>query len=66
MSGNPRENVKDQGFWDGGAGGHGTNNQTAGRSSGAPGSRVPRRTGYRTDLEFPSEADLAVTVPTDK
>ena len=53
MAGNPRENVKDKGFWDGGAG-HGGNGESAGRSSGFPGRRSPSRTGVRTDLEFPS------------
>jgi len=54
MAGNPRENVKDKGFWDGGGAGHGGNGESAGRSSGFPGRRGPSRTGVRTDLEFPS------------
>ena len=54
MAGNPRENVKDKGFWDGGAPGHTSNGDTAGRPSGFPGSRKPKRTGVRTDLEFPN------------
>ncbi len=53
MGGNPRENVKGKGFWDGGKSGHGENGQTGGRSSGYPGARSPRLTGVRTDLEFP-------------
>jgi hypothetical protein len=57
MSGNPREHVKDKGFWDGGAEGHGTNKETAGRPSGYPGKRSPSRVGYRTDLEFPEQPD---------
>ena len=59
MSGNPRENVKDQGFWDGGPGGQSTNNETAGRTSGTPGSRASKRSGYRTDLEFPAESEIS-------
>ena len=55
MSGNPRENVKEKGFWDGGSAGQSTNKETGGRASGTPGSLTPSRTGYRTDLEFPSE-----------
>jgi hypothetical protein len=54
MAGNPRENVKDKGFWDGGGAGHGGNGESAGRPSGFPGRRAPSRTGVRTDLEFPS------------
>ncbi len=57
MSGNPREHVEDKGFWDGGAAGHGMNRESAGRASGYPGKRSPAKTGYRTDIEFPSEAD---------
>ena len=53
MSGNPREHVKDQGFWDGGAPGHAQNGQTGGRPSGFPGTRKGKRVGIRTDLEFP-------------
>jgi hypothetical protein len=54
MSGNPREHVKDKGFWDGGAGGHGGNGESGGRPSGFPGDRTPSRVGVRTDLEFPA------------
>jgi hypothetical protein len=55
MAGNPRENVKDKGFWDGGSAGHSPNDQSAGRPSGFPGRRVPKTTGVRTDLDFPPE-----------
>lgn len=57
MSGNPRENVKGKGFWEGGSSGHGTNKETAGRPSGTPGSRQPHRPGHRTDIEFPSDPE---------
>jgi hypothetical protein len=53
MSGNPREHTEDKGFWDGGAPGHGREDQTAGRPSGFPGVRKAKRVGVRTDLEFP-------------
>ena len=53
MGGNPRENVKDKGFWDGGAAAHGKDSEAAGRPSGFPGSRKRVRAGIRTDLEFP-------------
>jgi len=55
MAGTPREHVKDQGFWDGGAVGNDKSGETAGRSSGFPGVRKPRRVGIRTDIEFPEE-----------
>lgn len=55
MAGNPRDNVKDKGFWDGGGGGHGTNKESAGRPSGFPGMRKTGRVGIRTDVEFPPE-----------
>lgn len=55
MGGNPREHVKDKGFWDGGAAAHGTNKESGGKTSGAPGTRRPSRAGVRTDLEFPNE-----------
>jgi len=54
MAGNPRENVKDKGFWDGGAPGNSKNGETGGRPSGFPGSRKPKRTGVRTDMELPN------------
>ena len=53
MAGNPREHVQKKGFWDGGAPGQTTNDQTAGRPSGFPGSRKSKRAGTRTDIEFP-------------
>jgi len=59
MSGNPRENVKDKGFWDGGAAGHGTNKESSGRASGYPGKRTRSKQGHRTDLEFPEQTDDA-------
>jgi len=55
MSDTPRENVKDKGFWDGGASGHGTNKESSGRASGFPGTRKPRRVGVATDIEFPPD-----------
>ncbi len=57
MTGNPREHVKDKGFWDGGATGHGTNKESSGRTSGLPGTRKPRRVGVNTDIEFPPDDD---------
>ena len=66
MSGNPRTNVKDKGFWDGGAGGHGSNKESAGRASGLPGTRKPRRVGVNTDIEFPpGDPAAAVREPKD-
>jgi hypothetical protein len=56
MAGNPRENIKDRGFWDGGAPGNSSNGQTAGRASGFPGSRKPRQSGIKSDLEFPEQS----------
>lgn len=58
MAGNPRENVKDKGFWDGGAEGHGSNRESGGKVNGFPGRRTPKRVGVRTDLEFPRRGDL--------
>lgn len=55
MAGNPRENVKDRGFWDGGSSAHTTNGESSGRPGGYPGSRKPGRVGIRTDIEFPPE-----------
>ena len=55
MAGNPRDHVKGKGFWDGGAGGHGSNRESAGRTSGLPGVRKPHRVGVNTDLDFPPE-----------
>ena len=53
MAGNARENVKDKGFWDGGAEAHAGNGQSGGRASGFPGQRLPSTAGFRVDLEFP-------------
>ena len=55
MAGNPRENIRGKGFWDGGASGHGHNKESSGRPSGLPGSRKPNRQGVNTDFEFPPE-----------
>ncbi|HUR82667.1 MAG TPA: hypothetical protein VM733_18040 [Thermoanaerobaculia bacterium] len=55
MAGNPREHVKDKGFWDGGAPGQSSDDQGAGRTSGVPRTRGGKRTGVRTDIEFPKE-----------
>ena len=55
MAGNPRENVKDKGFWEGGSPAHSENGQTGGRPSGFPGQRVPGRVGVWTDVDFPPE-----------
>ena len=55
MAGNPREHVKDKGFWDGGTPAHDSNGQSGGRATGFPGMRVPKRTGVRTDIEFPQD-----------
>jgi len=59
MAGNPREHIKDKGFWDGGTSGHGSNKESAGRASGYPGKRTRSKTGLRTDLEFPTESEQA-------
>lgn len=55
MAGNPRENVKDKGFWDGGSPVHGRNDQSGGHVQGSPGERKPSRVGIKTDLEFPDQ-----------
>lgn len=55
MAGNPREHGKNRGFWDGGTAGHGTNKESAGRTSGLPGTRKANRAGVNTDIEFPPE-----------
>ena len=59
MAGNPRENSKNKGFWDGGGAGHGTNKESSGRPSGLPGTRKPDRAGVNTDLEFPDTKTTA-------
>ena len=56
MAGNPREHVKDKGFWDGGAPGQTNDDQTSGRPSGFPGTRGAKRAGIRTNIDFPDEA----------
>ena len=63
MAGNPREKVKGKGFWDGGAAGHGTNKEASGRASGFPGTRLPKRIGINTDIEFPSDTSPAEKKP---
>ena len=55
MAGNPRENIKGKGFWDGGVPGSSKSGETSGRAGGFPGTRKPKRAGIRTDLEFPAE-----------
>lgn len=55
MSGHPREHGEERGFWDGGAAGHATNREAAGKTSGYPGVRKPKRLGVWTDIEFPPE-----------
>ena len=55
MAGNPRENIGDKGFWDGGGAAHGRDSEASGRPSGFPGRRKPNRIGIRTDLEYPPE-----------
>lgn len=57
MAGNPREHVKDRGFWDGGTPGHIGDGEASGRPNGYPGSRRPTRDGIQTDIEFPRERD---------
>ena len=49
MSGNRREQVQDKGFWNDGP----AMKESAGQSSGYPGIRVPKRTGFRIDLDRP-------------
>jgi len=64
MGGNPRENVKDKGFWDGGAAAHGRNDQSGGKATGFPGRRLPTRVGVRTDIEYPQIDDARSDDPT--
>ena len=45
---------KSKGFWNGG---HSDNGQASGRPSGFPGSRTPKKTGVRTDIEFPEKSE---------
>ena len=63
MGGNPREHVKDKGFWDGGTPSHGKSDQGSGRSDGFPGTRKPSRVGIRTDIEFPAEEESPKSKP---
>ena len=63
MSGNPRENAKHKGFWDGGSKSHNSGNQSAGRNSGYPGGRRPTRAGVLIDLEEPAGADSSSSAP---
>lgn len=58
MAGNPREHVKDKGFWDGGSSGNGSNRDSSGRASGFPGQRKPKTVGVRTDLEYPESTEF--------
>ncbi len=57
MAGNPREHVKDKGFWDGGGRSHGRASESSGRPSGFPGSRKRNRAGIRTDMEYPRDGE---------
>ena len=59
MSGNPRENVKRKGFWDGGSASHNSGDQAAGRGSGYPGGRRPSRSGVQIDLDEPTRSRAA-------
>jgi hypothetical protein len=52
MSEDPEKFGKEAGFWTGGRPGHRENGQSAGRPSGFPGKRGPKRAGVKTDLEF--------------
>lgn len=57
MAGNPRENAKNKGFWDGGSQHHGRPAaENAGRSGGYPGPRKPFQTGVRIDINPPVPA----------
>ncbi|MEA2325637.1 MAG: hypothetical protein QOE68_596 [Thermoanaerobaculia bacterium] len=62
---NPREHVKDKGFWDGGDASRSENGQSGGRPSGFPGQRTPTHSGYRTDIdalrELPAEDEPLTT-----
>ena len=57
MGESPRENIKQKGFWDGGARGHDHNKESSGRPNGYPGSRRPTRVGINTDFEFPEQRE---------
>ncbi len=62
MAGNPRENTRGKGFWDGGSATHGSDDQSGGRRSGFPGRRFPSKTGVNTDLDAPHEQQVNETV----
>ena len=49
MSANKREQMTDKGFWNGGP----AMKESAGQTSGYPGRRGPKKTGFRIDLERP-------------
>jgi hypothetical protein len=66
MAGNPRDHVNGKGFWDGGGGAQGANDQSAGRTSGFPGRRSPKHVGLRTDLEFPAQPEVVDESATGK
>jgi hypothetical protein len=66
MAGNPRENGRDRGFWDGGPRAHGTAKESGGRTSGMPGVRKPGRYGIRIDLERPGTVRLPEEGETDQ
>lgn len=61
MGGNPRENAKNKGFWDGGSKHHGRYGESAGKTSGVPGPRRPTQTGVRLKLETPERVSGAET-----
>lgn len=63
MAGNPREHVKDKGFWDGGAAGQSSNGQSAGRPSGFPGRKTSQRVGIKIDLDFPPDEPVKKQQP---
>lgn len=50
MSGNKREQAANKGFWNGGP----AMKESAGQTSGYPGLRGPKRTGFRIDLNRPA------------
>lgn len=62
MSGNQREQSVDKGFWKGGP----SMKESAGQSSGYPGARGPKRTGFRIDLERPVPKKAAVEKDTTR
>jgi hypothetical protein len=61
MSSNKREQSEHKGFWNGGP----AMKESAGQTSGYPGSRTPTRTGFRIDLErpLPTRPDEKETAP---